>query len=56
MGGMVVSNVAEKNPAKIKKLVYIGAFVPANGQLLMELSMWTNNHCLAHQLFLRRIS
>lgn len=39
MGGMVVSQVAEMIPSKIKKLVYIGAFVPGNGQSLMELSM-----------------
>jgi pimeloyl-ACP methyl ester carboxylesterase len=39
MGGMVVTSVAEKIPAKISKLVYIGAFIPASGQSLGELSM-----------------
>ncbi len=39
MGGIVVSEVAEKIPSKIQKLIYVGAFVPANGQSLMELSM-----------------
>ncbi|QIP13855.1 alpha/beta fold hydrolase [Spirosoma aureum] len=39
MGGMVITNVAEKVPAKISKLVYIGAFLPASGQSLEELSM-----------------
>ncbi|MFT3682253.1 MAG: alpha/beta fold hydrolase [Ferruginibacter sp.] len=38
MGGMVVSAVAEKIPSKISKLVYIGAFLPANGQALVELA------------------
>lgn len=39
MGGMVVTSVAEKTPEKISKLVYIGAFIPASGQSLEELSM-----------------
>lgn len=38
MGGMVISAVAEKTPSKISKLVYTGAFLPANGQALIELS------------------
>jgi len=38
MGGMVITSVAEKIPARISKLVYIGAFVPASGQSLLELS------------------
>ncbi len=38
MGGMVVTAVAEQIPAKICKLVYIGAFVPASGQALGELA------------------
>lgn len=38
MGGMVVTHVAEKVPAKISKLVYIGAFVPKSGQALVDLS------------------
>jgi pimeloyl-ACP methyl ester carboxylesterase len=39
MGGVVVTAVAEKIPSKIEKLVYIGAFLPANGQSLMDLAM-----------------
>lgn len=39
MGGMVVTSVAEKVPSRISKLVYIGAFIPASGQSLGELSM-----------------
>ena len=38
MGGMVVSAVAEKAPGKIEKLVFIGAFVPANNQSLLDLA------------------
>jgi len=38
MGGMVISSVAEKIPSQISKLVYIGAFLPANGQALVDLS------------------
>ncbi len=38
MGGMVITAVAEKIPSKIKKLVYIGAFLPSDGQALIELA------------------
>jgi len=38
MGGMVISAVAEKIPSGISKLVYIGAFLPANGQALVDLA------------------
>ncbi|MFT3912308.1 MAG: alpha/beta fold hydrolase [Ferruginibacter sp.] len=38
MGGMVITAVAEKIPSKINKLVYIGAFLPANGQALTDLA------------------
>ena len=38
MGGMIISAVAEKIPAKIEKLVYIGAFVPQSGQSLLQLT------------------
>ena len=38
MGGVVISAVAEKIPGKIKKLVYLGAFLPANGQSLLDLA------------------
>jgi pimeloyl-ACP methyl ester carboxylesterase len=37
MAGMVISAVAESIPDRIKKLVYIGAYVPADGQSLMDL-------------------
>jgi len=38
MAGMVISAVAEKSPSKIKKLIYIGAFAPKNGQSLLDLA------------------
>ncbi|MEO8412435.1 MAG: alpha/beta fold hydrolase [Ginsengibacter sp.] len=38
LGGVVVTAVAEQIPGQIKKLVYIGAFVPANGQSLFDLA------------------
>ena len=39
MGGMVVTAVAEKIPARISKLVYIGAFLPKSGESLADLAM-----------------
>lgn len=38
MGGVVVSAVAEKIPERIEKLVFIGAFVPQDGQSLIDLA------------------
>ena len=38
MGGMVVTAVAERIPAKISKLVYIGAYMPTSGQALTDLA------------------
>lgn len=38
MGGMVISAVAEQIPDRIEKLVYVAAFVPANGESLLSLA------------------
>ena len=38
MGGLVISAVAEMIPGKIEKLVYLGAFLPSNGDSLMSLT------------------
>jgi pimeloyl-ACP methyl ester carboxylesterase len=38
MGGMVISAVAEAVPVHIEKLVYLSAFVPQNGQSLLDLA------------------
>jgi pimeloyl-ACP methyl ester carboxylesterase len=38
MAGMVISVVAEEIPEKIERLIYVGAYVPANGQSLLALA------------------
>ncbi len=38
MGGVVITAAAEAVPQKIEKLVYIGAFLPANNQSLADLA------------------
>lgn len=38
MAGMVISQVAEKIPSKISKLIYVGAFLPSSGQALTDLA------------------
>jgi pimeloyl-ACP methyl ester carboxylesterase len=38
LGGVVISAVAEKVPSKIEKLIYIGAYLPASGQSLLDLA------------------
>jgi pimeloyl-ACP methyl ester carboxylesterase len=50
MGGFVVSAVAEKIPAQIEKLIFIGAFVPANGQSLLDLALQDKQSLLGPNL------
>jgi len=38
MAGMVISQVAEDLPGKISKLIYLAAYLPANGQSLLDLA------------------
>jgi pimeloyl-ACP methyl ester carboxylesterase len=38
LAGMVISAVAEQNPSKIEKLVYLAAYLPASGQSLLDLA------------------
>lgn len=38
MGGMVITEVAEKIPSRISKAIYIGAFLPSSGQSLTDLA------------------
>jgi pimeloyl-ACP methyl ester carboxylesterase len=38
MAGMVISQIAEDLPGSIKKLVYLAAYLPANGQSLLDLA------------------
>jgi pimeloyl-ACP methyl ester carboxylesterase len=35
-GGMVVTGVAERAPERIRRIVYLDAFVPANGKCLLD--------------------
>ena len=50
MGGVVISAVAEQIPARIKKLVYVGAFLPANGQSLLDLALQDSQSLLGASL------
>lgn len=38
LGGMIISAVAEQNPSKIEKLVYLAAYLPLSGQSLLSLA------------------
>jgi len=37
MGGMAISAAAELTPSKVRKLVYVAAFLPQDGQSLLDL-------------------
>jgi pimeloyl-ACP methyl ester carboxylesterase len=50
MGGMVITAAAEKIPNRIDKLVYIGAFLPANGQSLLALASTDSTSMLGPNL------
>ncbi len=39
MAGMVITGAAEADPSKIEKLVYLGAYLPQDGQSLIDLAM-----------------
>ena len=39
MGGIVITQVAEQMPTRIERLVYVGAFLPRDGETLFGLSM-----------------
>jgi pimeloyl-ACP methyl ester carboxylesterase len=44
-GGVVITQAAEGRPSKIAKLVYLGAFLPQNGQSALQLAqMDANSH------------
>jgi pimeloyl-ACP methyl ester carboxylesterase len=38
MAGIVISQVAEDMPGSIKKLIYLAAYLPANGQSLLDIA------------------
>lgn len=44
MGGLVISQTAEQIPAQISKLVYLAAFLPRNGESLLQLSGLPENN------------
>lgn len=50
MGGVVISAVAEQIPDRIKKLVYVGAFLPANGRSLLDLALQDTQSLLGASL------
>jgi pimeloyl-ACP methyl ester carboxylesterase len=50
MGGVVVSAVAEKMPERIEKLVFIGAFIPQDGQSLLDLAFQDKSSLLGPNL------
>jgi pimeloyl-ACP methyl ester carboxylesterase len=38
MAGMVISQYAERAPQKVKRLIYLAAYLPSNGQKLVDLA------------------
>lgn len=38
MGGMVISQAAARRPERVRRLVYVAAFLPADGQSLIDLT------------------
>jgi pimeloyl-ACP methyl ester carboxylesterase len=38
MGGVVISQAAERFPEQVKRLVYLTAFIPSNGETLLQLA------------------
>lgn len=38
-GGVVISLTAEREPAAVDRLIYVGAFLPADGETALELAM-----------------
>jgi pimeloyl-ACP methyl ester carboxylesterase len=39
MGGMVISQAAEYAPERFRRLIYLAAFLPRDGQMLIELAL-----------------
>jgi pimeloyl-ACP methyl ester carboxylesterase len=50
MAGMVISAVAEKIPNKIDRLIYLAAYLPADGQSLLDLANTDKDSYLGHAL------
>jgi pimeloyl-ACP methyl ester carboxylesterase len=50
MGGVVITGVAERMPEKLKRLVYVCAFLPASGQSLYDLAKTDTDSLLMRHL------
>lgn len=50
MAGMIISAVAEKIPNRIEKLVYLAAYLPANGQSMLDLANTDKDSYLGNAL------
>ncbi|HEV2478103.1 MAG TPA: alpha/beta fold hydrolase [Puia sp.] len=50
MAGMIISAVAEKIPNRIDKLIYLAAYLPANGQSLLDLASTDKDSYLGNAL------
>lgn len=50
MGGVVVTTVAERIPERLERLVYVCAFLPANGQSLLDLAKTDTESVLMRNL------
>jgi pimeloyl-ACP methyl ester carboxylesterase len=50
LAGMIISEVAEKIPNQIDKLIYVGAYLPTNGQSLLDLANTDGQSLLGQSL------
>ena len=50
MGGIVITQVAEEHPEKIQTLVYLTAFLPQNGESLLQLARMNTDSLLTPNL------
>jgi hypothetical protein len=50
MGGIVITQVAEERPEKIQKLVYLTAFLPQNGESLLQVARMNTDSLLTPNL------
>jgi pimeloyl-ACP methyl ester carboxylesterase len=53
MGGIVITQLAEEMPDRVQALVYLAAFLPKNGQTLIELAQQDTESQLGPNLVIR---
>jgi pimeloyl-ACP methyl ester carboxylesterase len=53
MGGVVITQLAEEMPDRVQALVYLAAFLPKNGQTLIELAQQDTDSQLGPNLVIR---